>query len=35
MLLHVDRKKFNIKPTGPEIGGSKARFTKADSYFAA
>ena len=31
MLLHVDRKKFNIKPTGPEIGGIKARFTKAES----
>ena len=31
MLLHVDGKKFKIKPTGIEIGGIKARFTKAES----
>ncbi len=28
MLLHVDRMKFTVKPTGQEIGGIKARFTK-------
>ncbi|MBQ8949842.1 MAG: hypothetical protein IJ065_01590 [Eubacterium sp.] len=28
MLLHVDRYKYNVKPTGQEIGGIKARFTK-------
>ncbi|MDY6086606.1 MAG: phage/plasmid primase, P4 family [Succiniclasticum sp.] len=31
MLLHVDGRKFAIKPTGGEIGGIKARFTKSSS----
>lgn len=31
MLLHVDRVKFKVKPTGAEIGGIKARFTKSAS----
>lgn len=31
MQLHVDSKKFKAKPTGREIGGIKARFTKPDS----
>lgn len=31
MLLHIDRVKFKVKPTGAEIGGIKARFTKSAS----
>ena len=31
MLLHVDTVKFKVKPTGQEIGGIKARFTKSAS----
>lgn len=31
MLLHVDNTKFKVKPTGREIGGIKARFTKSAS----
>ena len=31
MLLHVDNTKFKVKPTGAEIGGIKARFTKSAS----
>lgn len=31
MLLHVDNTKFKVKPTGQEIGGIKARFTKSAS----
>ena len=31
MLLHVDNRKFIVKPTGAEIGGIKARFTKSAS----
>ena len=31
MLLHVDNTKFKVKPTGTEIGGIKARFTKSAS----
>lgn len=31
MQLHLDRKKFKAKPTGREIGGIKARFTKSES----
>ena len=31
MLLHIDNTKFKVKPTGQEIGGIKARFTKSAS----
>lgn len=31
MLLHVDGKKFKIKPSGADIGGIKVRFTKSES----
>ena len=31
MKLHLDLKKHNKKPAGPEVGGIKARFTKPDS----
>lgn len=31
MLLHVDSIKYKVKPTGQEIGGIKARFTKSAS----
>ena len=31
MLLHVDSRNFKVKPTGGEIGGIKARFTKSAS----
>lgn len=31
MLLHADNIKFKVKPTGKEIGGIKARFTKSAS----
>ena len=31
MLLHLDKIKFKAKPSGPEVGGIKARFTKAES----
>ena len=31
MLLHIDRVKFKVKPTGAEIGGIKSRFTKSAS----
>lgn len=31
MLLHLDGRAFKTKPTGQEIGGIKARFTKAES----
>ena len=31
MLLHVDGRKFKIKPSGADIGGIKARFTKTES----
>ena len=31
MLIHVDSRKFKAKPTGREIGGIKARFTKPES----
>ena len=31
MLLHVDSRKFNIKPSGQDIGGIKKRFTKTES----
>ena len=31
MLLHVDNTKFKVKPTGAEIGGIKAHFTKSAS----
>ena len=31
MLLHIDSIKYKVKPTGQEIGGIKARFTKSAS----
>lgn len=31
MLIHIDNTKFKVKPTGPEIGGIKSRFTKSAS----
>lgn len=31
MLIHIDSRKFKIKPTGAEIGGIKSRFKNAAS----
>ena len=31
MLIHIDRTKFLVKPSGSEIGGIKSRFTKSAS----